>query len=207
MQKRFLTVEGIEGAGKSTAIESICTWIRANNAEVLATREPGGTPLGEELRTVLLEQREGGMSAEAELLLMFAARAQHLERVIEPTLAAGQWVVCDRFTDASIAYQGAGRGLGVKRVEALAHWLHPARWPDLTLWLDVPVKIGLERAAGRSAPDRFESEKARFFERVRAGYAGLAQKNPERIVRIDASADLATVNAAITTALSEHCSE
>ena len=194
---RLITIEGIEGAGKSTALDTVAQWARAAGYAVVTTREPGGTPLGEELREVLLAHRTEGMSAESEVLLMFAARAEHLARVIRPALAAGRWVICDRFTDASIAYQGGGRALGPQRVRALADWLHADLTPDLTLWLDLPVSQGLQRAAGRSAPDRFEAEKSRFFEAVRAGYADLAQSDPRRFRRIDASLPLPAVQAAI----------
>ncbi len=204
MTGRFITVEGIEGAGKTTAMTVIGDWLRAQGERVVTTREPGGTPLGEELRALLLAHREGGMSGEAEVLLMFAARAEHLKRVIQPALAEGAWVVCDRFTDASVAYQGAGRGLGIKRVQALADWLHADLQPGLTLWLDLPVKLGLERAAGRSAPDRFEAEKAEFFERIRGGYATLAEQCPKRIRRIDAEQPPTQVKAQIEALLQSH---
>ena len=197
----FITVEGIEGAGKTTAIDTIRDWVEAQGGDPLLTREPGGTALGEELRDVLLGHREGGMSAEAEVLLMFAARAEHLDRVIRPALAAGRWVVCDRFTDASIAYQGMGRGLGIERVRSLGEWVHPDLAPDLTLWLDLPVTLGLERAAGRSRPDRFESEQARFFEAVRSGYAAIAEQEPARVRRIDSSGTPARVRDGINAAL------
>ena len=190
---RFITIEGTEGAGKSTAVATVAAWAEQHAGSVITTREPGGTRLGEELREMLLRRREAGMAAETEVLLMFAARAEHLERVIRPALAGGQWVVCDRFTDASVAYQGYGRRLGADRVEALAQWLHADITPDLTLWLDVPVELGLQRAAGRSAPDRFEAEKARFFEAVREGYADLARRHPGRVHRIDATPELAEV--------------
>ena len=199
----FISVEGTEGAGKTGAVAVISDWLKASGRSVVTTREPGGTEVGEELRAVLLGHRDGGMSAEAEVLLMFAARAEHLERVIRPALAAGRWVVCDRFTDASIAYQGCGRGLGMARVSALGDWLHADLAPDLTLWLDLPVRLGLRRAAGRSRPDRFESEQARFFEAVRAGYAGLARDHGQRIQRIDASLTQPAVHAAIEAALEE----
>lgn len=204
MTGRFITVEGIEGAGKTTAMEMISSWLRDRGEQVVTTREPGGTPLGEELRGVLLGHREDGMSPEAEVLLMFAARAEHLERVIRPALSEGAWVVCDRFTDASIAYQGAGRGLGVARIESLAQWLHPDIEPGLTLWLDLPVAKGLARAAGRSAPDRFEAEKAEFFHRIQAGYASIAQRYPQRIQRVDAEQPLDQVQAAIRQLLAQH---
>lgn len=201
---RLITVEGTEGAGKSSALAVIRDWVTAHGGEPVVTREPGGTALGEELREVLLGHREAGMSAEAEVLLMFAARAEHVRTVIQPALQAGQWVICDRFTDASLAYQGGGRGLGIERVRALADWLLGDLQPGLTLWLDLPVATGLARAAGRSAPDRFESERARFFEAVRAAYAELANANPARIARVDATQSLTRVGAAIETLLDEH---
>ncbi|AUB78327.1 dTMP kinase [Spiribacter roseus] len=201
---RLITVEGTEGAGKSSALAVIRDWVTAHGGEPVVTREPGGTALGEELREVLLGHREAGMSAEAEVLLMFAARAEHVRTIIQPALQAGQWVICDRFTDASLAYQGGGRGLGIERVRALADWLLGDLQPGLTLWLDLPVATGLARAAGRSAPDRFESERARFFEAVRAAYAELANANPARIARVDATQSLARVGAAIETLLDEH---
>ncbi|PZA00636.1 dTMP kinase [Gammaproteobacteria bacterium 2W06] len=201
---RLITVEGTEGAGKSSALAIIRDWVTAHGGEPVVTREPGGTALGEELREVLLGHREAGMSAEAEVLLMFAARAEHVRTVIQPALQAGQWVICDRFTDASLAYQGGGRGLGIARVRALADWLLGDLQPGLTLWLDLPVATGLARAAGRSAPDRFESERARFFEAVRAAYAELANADPTRIARVDATQSLARVGAAIETLLDEH---
>ena len=198
---QLITVEGIEGAGKSTAIDTIAGWLIGQGHRVVTTREPGGTALGEELRSMLLTHRAEGMAPDTEVLLMFAARAEHVARVIQPALAAGQWVVCDRFVDASIAYQGGGRGLGAERVEALAQWALADFMPTLTLWLDVPVEEGLRRAAGRSAPDRFESEKTRFFEAVRSSYAQLAKAQGDRIVRIDAGVPLDEVTQAITTTL------
>lgn len=204
MARRLITVEGTEGAGKTTALVMIADWLRDRGERVVVTREPGGTALGEELREVLLAHREEGMSAEAEVLLMFAARAEHLARVIRPAIEAGAWVICDRFTDASVAYQGAGRGLGIERVETLAGWLHPDIQPGLTLWLDLPVAVGLARAAGRSAPDRFEAEQADFFERIRAGYADIAERQPQRVQRVDASRAVDSVKADIKALLQAH---
>ena len=204
MRNRFITVEGVEGAGKTSAVATIVQWIETvHSAQVIATREPGGTALGEDLRSILLNHRAEGMSSDAELLLMFAARAEHLERVIKPALAAGHWVVCDRFTDASFAYQGGGRGLDLQRINTLAQWTHPELSPGLTLWLDVPVAIGLARAAGRSAPDRFESEKQTFFDAVRNTYAHRQAAEPKRIKRIDAQAPITAVQAQITHVLTE----
>ncbi|MFM9817046.1 UNVERIFIED_CONTAM: dTMP kinase [Spiribacter pallidus] len=201
MRGAFITIEGTEGAGKSSAVETARGWLQAAGHRLVCTREPGGTGLGEELREVLLSHRDDGMTPAAEVLLMFAARAEHIERVIRPALDAGDWVICDRFSDASIAYQGSGRGLGVDQVQALAAWLHPDLQPDLTLWLDLPVETGLARAAERSAPDRFEREKTAFFERVRAGYQTIAERAPDRVRRIDAAQSPAEVSAAIIDAL------
>ena len=201
MRGAFITIEGTEGAGKSSAVATAREWLQTAGQRVVCTREPGGTGLGEELREVLLSHRDDGMTPAAEVLLMFAARAEHIERVIRPALDAGNWVICDRFSDASIAYQGSGRGLGVDHVQALAAWLHPDLQPDLTLWLDLPVETGLARAAERSAPDRFEREKTAFFERVRAGYQTIAEQAPDRVRRIDAAQSPAKVSAAIIDAL------
>ena len=199
--RRFITIEGTEGAGKTSALATLRDWIITRGDDPLVTREPGGTALGEELRAVLLGHREQGMTAEAEVLLMFAARAEHIETVIKPALRAGRWVICDRFTDASLAYQGGGRGLGVERVRGLADWLQGDLQPGLTLWLDLPVETGLARAAGRSAPDRFESEHQRFFEAVRSAYARIARAEPDRICRVDAAPPLEQVQSAITAVL------
>lgn len=204
MQNRFITVEGVEGAGKSSALGAIVRWLESTQTRrVVATREPGGTTLGEDLRGILLGHREGGMSSNAELLLMFAARAEHLARVIQPALLAGEWVVCDRFTDASFAYQGGGRGIDTARIQALADWTHPDLTPGLTLWLDVPVTVGLRRVAGRSAPDRFETEKAAFFEAVRETYAQRHAAEPDRIKKIDAALAMDQVQAEIEQTLAE----
>ena len=194
---RFITVEGIEGAGKSSCLAVIEALIRRRGHDLLVTREPGGTPLGEELRALLLGHRADGMSDDAELLLMFAARAEHLYRRIEPALAAGQWVLCDRFTDATYAYQGGGRGLSVSAIAALEHLVQQDLRPDLTYLLDLSPDVGLSRASKRAALDRFELEKIEFFERVRATYLQRAAAEPERCVVIDAGEPLAQVQAAI----------
>ena len=183
----FITIEGIEGAGKSTAMAFIEAAIRAQGHSVLTTREPGGTELGEVLREVLLGHRHHGMADDTELLLMFAARAEHLHAKIEPALGSGQWVLCDRFTDATFAYQGYGRGISLERIAAMEQWVQQGRKPDLTVLLDLPVETGLERAGRRSAPDRFESEALGFFERVRDGYLQMAARHPERFRVIDAA--------------------
>jgi dTMP kinase len=194
---RFITVEGIEGAGKSTCMRLIGERIEAAGLSLMQTREPGGTALGEDLRELLLGHRHGGMSDDAELLLMFAARAEHLRTRIEPALARGEWVLCDRFTDATYAYQGAGRGIPRERIAVLEDWVQGGLRPDLTLLMDLPVAQGLERAGRRSAPDRFEREKHDFFERVRAGYLEIAEAEPQRVRVVDASPPLEAVSAAI----------
>ncbi len=200
---RFITLEGIEGAGKGSNIAFIAEWLAARGIDSVRTREPGGTELGEALREMLLGFKHLEMAADTELLLMFAARAQHLHEIIRPALAAGRWVLCDRFTDASYAYQGHGRQLGEETIGALEQLVQRGLKPDLTLLLDVPVELGLERAGQRSAPDRFEREQRAFFERVRAGYLVLAEREPERIRVIDASRPLAEVQRAIGTCLEE----
>ena len=184
-RSRFITVEGLEGAGKTTCLAGIEQYLRGRGLDPVMTREPGGTPLGEAIRELLLGFDHAGMSADAETLLVFAARAEHLAKVIRPALSAGRTVVCDRFTDATYAYQGGGRGLGEARIEVLESW----------------VQQGLARAGRRSAPDRFEQERLEFFERARAMYRERAQRMPERIVMIDASVPADEVLAAITAAL------
>ncbi len=163
---RFITVEGIEGAGKSSNLEFIKQLLEVSGKEVLFTREPGGTPLGEEVRNLLLGHRHTGMADDTELLLMFAARAENLEQKIRPALDAGIWVLCDRFTDASYAYQGGGRGIDMQRIQMLEQWTQGDLRPDMTVLLDLPVKVGLERAGNRSAPDRFEEVELRFLDAV-----------------------------------------
>jgi len=195
--RRFVTLEGLEGAGKSTAMAFVREWFETRGETVTPTREPGGTPLAEELRGVLKAVRDEPVAPSTELLLMFAARAQHVERVIRPALAEGNVVVCDRFTDSTRAYQGAGRGLAMDVIEQLAAIAHPDCNPGLTFWLDVPVRLGLQRAAAREAADRFEQETLIFFERVREGFARLAERHPERVVRVDATAPLEEVRSVI----------
>ncbi len=194
---KFITVEGVEGAGKTSNIEFIKHVLESSGKEVLFTREPGGTPLGEEIRNLLLGHRHAGMSDDTELLLMFAARAENLEQKIRPALDAGIWVLCDRFTDASYAYQGGGRGIDTKRIHALEEWTHKDIKPDLTLLLDLPVAVGLERAGKRSEPDRFEKEEERFFEAVRQAYLQIAWDQADRVKVVDASSPLYEVQARI----------
>lgn len=198
MTGRFITLEGVEGAGKSTLAAFIRDRLQAAGKSVVLTREPGGTAIGEAIRELVLRRE---MGSDCELLLMFAARAEHLERVIRPALAAGQWVVSDRFTDATYAYQGGGRGLDPERIAVLENWVQGELRPDLTLLLDLPVAQGLARAGRRSAADRFEREHEAFFERIRASYHARAAAEPERFRCIDAGADLATVQASIACAL------
>ena len=183
----LVSLEGGEGAGKSSALACLRERSEARGLCVRATREPGGTPLGEALRSILLDTTHEGPCAESELLLMFAARAQLVRDVIEPALVAGEWVLSDRFTDASFAYQGGGRGQPVARIADLERWAAHGLVPDLTLLLDVPVAQGLARARGRGETDRFEREHAEFFERVRAAYRERAVADPERFRIIDAS--------------------
>lgn len=182
----FITLEGGEGAGKSTLVENIKNWLQQSDIEFVSTREPGGTLLAEQVRDLLLHQNVSPICSQAELLLMFASRAQHLHEVIQPSLAAGKWVLCDRFTDASYAYQGGGRKLGAAMVAQLEAFTHPDLQPDLTLLLDLPVSAGLERKQS-DVPDRIESEQAAFFQRVRDAYLERAANHPERIQVINAT--------------------
>lgn len=191
---RFITLEGIEGAGKSSLQRQLAEALEARGLRVCATREPGGTPLAEHIRAVVLERREEPMPPAAEAMLMFAARCVHVENRIRPALARGEWVVCDRFTDASRAYQGGGRGFDASALEQLAAMAHPRLRPDVTLLLDLPPELGLARARGRrDAGDRFEDEALSFFARVRERYLALAAAEPDRIRVIDATRDPDTV--------------
>ena len=199
---KFITVEGVEGVGKSTNIKRITSLIEAAGYKVLATREPGGTTIGERIRDILLDKSVQGMSAMTELLLMFAARTQHVHAVIEPALANGQWVVCDRFTDSSYAYQGGGRLLGEAQVERLEDLSLGGFTPDLTILLDIDVAEGLARAAGVAEADRFESEQLEFFERVRTAFLHRASLS-ERYRVIDAARPLEAVENEIDEILGE----
>ena len=201
---RFITVEGGEGAGKSSNLAFIQSMLEAAGKPVLFTREPGGTPLGESIRELLLGHQHTGMADETELLLMFAARAEHLHSKIVPALEAGTWVLCDRFTDASYAYQGAGRGIARERIATLENYVQGDLRPDLTLLLDLPVETGLKRAGNRSAPDRFEKEAVNFFEKVRRGYLQIAADEPERVRIIDASPALDQVQQQISIVLQDY---
>lgn len=189
---KFITVEGIEGVGKTTNMAFIKNWLQNHNISFVATREPGGTPLAEQLRDLLLQPRTEQVAPLAELLMMFAARAQHLAEVIEPALARGQWVLCDRFTDATWAYQGGGRKMDGAAIATLEHLVQNDLRPDAVLLLDIPVQLGLERARGRGALDRFEQEDIAFFERVRQAYLDRARNNASYHV-VDASRPLEAV--------------
>ena len=196
---KFITFEGIEGVGKSTNIAHMVRILEERGQSVVTTREPGGTPMAEQIRGLVAEHGDEAMPDIAELLLVFAARALHVNNVIRPALAAGSWVICDRFTDSSRAYQGGGRGLPQADINRLADWVHGDLQPDLTVLLDAPVETGMMRAGRRSDPDRFESEEGAFFGRVRATYLQLAQNEPDRIVVVDASQGLEEVREAIET--------
>ena len=203
MSGRFVTVDGGEGAGKTTQMGFMREYLERRGYQVVMTREPGGTSLGEEIRALLLGHRDGGMTLAAETLLMFAARAEHLERVIRPALAAGYCVLCDRFTDATYAYQGGGRGLSLKRIAVLEDWVQGELRPDLTLLLNVPVATGLMRAGRRGVADRFELEDVVFFERVRAIYLERAAREPDRYRIVDASQSVEAVRAEVETVLAK----
>ena len=201
---RFITLEGIEGAGKSTAAAFVAAHLQAAGVAVCPTREPGGTPLAERIRALVLERGTEAVTPVSETLLMFAARALHVEQVIRPALARGQWVVCDRFTDATRAYQGSARGVDAGLIDALARAVHADLEPDCTLLLDLPVAQGLARArARRGTTDRFEAETLSFFEQVRSGYLAIAQQAPQRVRRIDAAAPLPAVEQALRAVLDE----
>lgn len=204
MQGRFITFEGGEGVGKSTQIRRAAEWLGTAGVEVVLTREPGGTPRAEQLRGLLLDRTDEPMPQACELLLMFAARATHLANLIEPAVARGAWVLCDRFTDATYAYQGGGRGIATADIDALVRIVHPRRQPDLTLLLDAPVELGMARARvrnGSDGPDRFESERVEFFERVRQNYLQRAARDPARFRVIDATGALDEVGARVSDAL------
>lgn len=198
---KFITLEGTEGVGKTTNREFIREYLEAKNVPLVVTREPGGTPLAEEIRELLLANRDEIVDPQAELLLVFAARAQHLNQVIKPALARGDWVLCDRFTDATFAYQGAGRGLSLEFIETLENLVQQQLRPDLTIVLDIEVELGLARASERAELDRFESEEVEFFHRVRRGYRHRIDQAPHRYRLIDAGQTLAAVQRDITVVL------
>ena len=195
-QGKFITLEGIDGAGKSTQLAWIVELLQRAGLQTVLTREPGGTALGERLRELLLD-KSFFMYPETEALLMFAARREHVGRVIVPALAQGQWVISDRFTDASFAYQGGGRGVDTGKLDILEHWMQGVLQPDLTLYFDVSVEVGQQRVSQGGVMDRFEQEQADFFQRVRAAYLARAEQFPDRIKLIDSSQSLAEVKTAV----------
>jgi dTMP kinase len=195
---KFITIEGIEGVGKSTNIDYLAGIIEANGYAVMKTREPGGTPIAERIRNILKEHGDEPLPDVAELLLMFAARSISVNNTIQPALSNGTWVISDRFTDSTRAYQGGGRGFPRESIEWLAEFVHGDLQPDLTILLDAPVDIAMQRADRRGDPDRFEVERAEFFERVRQTYLQIAEMEPERFVVVDCSRDLEAVQAAIS---------
>ncbi|NOQ15401.1 MAG: dTMP kinase [Methyloprofundus sp.] len=197
MTGRFITLEGGEGVGKTTNIAFIQSLLVANNIPLLLTREPGGTALAEKLRALLLDKEQEAIAEQAELLMMFAARTQHIKHVIKPALEQGNWVLCDRFTDATYAYQGGGRGMELSSIRWLEDFVQGDLRPDLTLLLDAPIQLGMKRAGQRAALDRFESEKMAFFEQVRQAYLSIAKQQPERVKVIDASVSLDNVQSQI----------
>lgn len=199
----FITVEGVEGVGKTTNLVFMRDWLKKAGVDLVCSREPGGTPLAEELRTLLLANRDEVVDPHAELLMVFAARAQHLSRVIEPALEQGKWVLCDRFTDATYAYQGGGRKLPLSVIAALENLVQRGRQPDKTFYLDLDVDTGLARALNRAAADRFESEQREFFEAVRSAYLQRVQDNPRRFAVIDAGVSLDEVQTKIAAELTK----
>lgn len=201
MQARFITVEGIEGVGKSTHMAFIQQWLEAKGVKVETSREPGGTPLAEQIRDLLLSPRSENMPEMAELLMMFAARSVHLENRIRPALERGSWLLCDRFTDATFAYQGAGRGMDTMRIAELEDAVQGSLRPHLTLLLDAPVEVGLGRARARGEADRFEQEAVEFFRRVRSGYLARAEADPGRVKVVDASGSLEQVRSDLVVVL------
>jgi len=189
---KFITFEGIDGAGKSSHIEFVADWLRAQGRTVIVSREPGGTPLGEKLRELLLHE---SMHLETEALLMFASRRENLAQVIEPALARGEWVICDRFTDSSFAYQGGGRKLDLRKLETLEAWVHPDRQPDLTLLFDVPLEVARARLNATRSQDKFEREQATFFAATRTEYLRRARQFPARFRVIDSTRSIIEVRA------------
>ena len=199
----FITIEGGEGVGKSTNIDFIARRLKQQAIPFILTREPGGTPLAEDIRQLLLTPREEGVAENTELLLMFAARAQHIAEVIEPALARGEWVVCDRFTDATFAYQGGGRGIPMAKIADLEQWVQGDLRPDFTVLLDAPVEVGMSRASQRGALDRFEQEQKVFFESVREAYLAMSEKHASRYRVVVASQTLDRVQESLSTVIDE----
>ncbi len=204
---KFITIEGIEGVGKSTNMATLVEALEAAGHKVLTTREPGGTPLAEDIRDILKNRGDEPVPEIAEVLLMFAARSFNVNNVIVPALDAGTWVVSDRFTDSTRAYQGGGRGIPMETIDLVADWVHGDTWPDVTILLDAPVEVGMDRAGRRSEPDRFEQERHDFFQRVRECYLQLAISEPERFVVIDTTRSLEEVEQDIRTLVAQIISE
>jgi len=194
---KFITLEGSEGTGKTTNMLAIKDFLEQQGIEVVMTREPGGTPIAEKIRDLLLDKENTDLCSDAELLLMFAARCQHLNELILPALEQGKWVISDRFSDASFAYQGAGRGLSWERITILKDWVQGETSPDMTLLFDLPVEVGMARAKKRGPTDRFEEEKIQFFKKVRQGYLQLADAEPQRFNIIDAAKNLEQVQSQV----------
>lgn len=197
MAGKFITIEGSEGVGKSTNIEFISKYLKSRDITTLETREPGGTKIAEEIRQLLLTTKGETVPEIAELLLFFAARSFHVENLIKPAINQGHYVICDRFSDATVAYQGYGRGFNIEDINTIASWVHEKMQPDLTILLDAPAEIGMQRAKQRGTMDRMESEDISFYERVRNGYLTLASEHKERFVVIDASQALKSVQTEI----------
>lgn len=204
MRGKFITLEGIDGAGKSTHLAWLGDYLKSRGVVARVTREPGGTPLGEKLRTLLLD-KDQPMHLETETLLMFAARREHIDKVIAPALACGDWVLCDRFTDATFAYQGAGRGADAARLAVLEQWVQGTLQPDLTILFDLPPALGRARAGSIKVPDRFERENGEFFERVRNGYLQRAETSPHRVRVVDATRSVTEVQADLAAIAGELC--
>ncbi len=202
----FLSLEGSEGVGKTTSLNFISEYLESLGHKILLTREPGGTPMAEELRNILLSEREEKVESDTELLLMFAARCQHVNQVIKPALEKGIWVICDRFVDASYAYQGGGRGLGFERIQQLENWCLGGFKPDLTLLLDMSVEEGIARTKKRGKADRFETEKMDFYQKIRDAYLKRAAQDPQRVFIIDAAPAISEVQAALKMVLQKGCS-
>jgi dTMP kinase len=201
---RFITLEGVEGVGKSTHLEFLARYLQDRGISVLVTREPGGTPAADEIRQLLLTNRKEPFQPMAELLLMFASRALHVENVIRPALTLGTWVICDRFTDASYAYQGGGRGIAMRQIELLERMVLKSLRPDLTLLLDTRIEVGMSRAKQRGSLDRFEQEKDAFFKRVRRVYIARARRDPRRIKVVNAGGSIADVQIQISVLLNKY---
>lgn len=204
MHGKFITLEGIDGAGKSTHLAWLAQFLEACGIGIVVTREPGGTETGEALRELLLD-REQHLHRDTEALLMFAARREHLDKVILPALQKGSWVLCDRFTDATYAYQSGGSGLSWERIAALEAWVQDSLQPDLTLFFDVTPELGRARSGRIKEPDRFEQEQAAFFERVRAGYLRRMNEQPQRIIRIEADRDVQSIQNAVREIITTRC--